>query len=264
VDNIVTEKLICSGVASCAGIDLSVSGSSIGSNVRCTSGRSCRSATLVAPEYIKCDALNSCAAASLVTETANCFGLQGCSRATIVSETAYCRGSEACVQSTINAALVWGFGNKAMQNAKIETSEVDGTEITIIMQGYEAGDGAEIHCRDGYKCTLNCYGNSCAGLQFYAYDGSEVNLLCNAYPCTCDDDNMHGLTACPDFPIGIPTLDVLKNEILSVKDDVKYSTIWKTIPTAVYGVLLFGISLCVMLIYSFHIKGNRKEYQIIV
>merc|ERR1712048_438434 len=108
-----------------------------------------------------------------------------------------------------------------------------------------------------------CNGNACAGLQFYAYEGSEVDLWCYYDRCTCDDENMShsGRIACPEFPNGIPTLDVVKNEILNVKDDVKYDAIWKTMPTVLYGVLLVGISLCVMLIYSFYIKRNQKEYQ---
>jgi len=258
---IADSSLYCYGSFSCYGIDLSGSLMSIGQAVICSSDRSCLDAVLVVPNYANCLGPSSCKGTTIETEDVSCDSEYACSASTMtVGDKLTCYGPLSCHAATIRAPDIRAMGYKALQDASIDTDGLD-TNVTVYAHGYMAGDGAEIHCRDGYKCEVDCLGNGCAGMDVYCHEGSECVLTCNwGNECACDDsDNID----CPDFPIGTTTLDVVKNEILSVKDDVTYGAIWKTTPTVVYGVLLFGFSLFLMLIYSFCIKRSQKEYQII-
>merc|ERR1712032_1227166 len=121
-----------------------------------------------------------------------------------------------------------------MQGTLIETEGL--TEIEVDLIGEKSGEGAEIHCRAGVTCTVDCMGNACANLDYYCYDGSDCILLCNGEECACDDetDNID----CPNMLEGDTTMNVITNEVLSVNDGIKYENVMLKLTPSIYGVLV--------------------------
>ena len=58
--------------------------------------------------------------------------------------------------------------------------------MTVALSGFKSGYKAEVHCRPGSTCYVDCAGNACQQLQLRCYDGAD----CHVTPDECAPDGI--------------------------------------------------------------------------
>eukprot|EP01083_Nonionella_stella_P086199 239297_1 len=113
--------------------------------------------------YVQCYGAYSCfGIETIIISTAlACHGYHSCSNSNISTERIYCRGDKSCsyvqISNTSNTSDVRGEGAFSLYNAEIYSSR----DLTVTLDGYQAGFQGTIICRAGDSCTVNCNGNGC-------------------------------------------------------------------------------------------------------
>eukprot|EP01083_Nonionella_stella_P086198 239296_1 len=108
--------------------------------------------------YVQCYGAYSCfGIETIIISTAlACHGYHSCSNSNISTERIYCRGDKSCsyvqISNTSNTSDVRGEGAFSLYNAEIYSSR----DLTVTLDGYQAGFQGTIICRAGDSCTVNC------------------------------------------------------------------------------------------------------------
>jgi len=243
---IANESVICSGYQSCYKIrDITSLDSSIkcighescrngdltavNGDISCSGYRSCfkskaETSSLSCLGFKSCQQMNHAG----VLSTAFCDGTKGCAQSTVVAENIYCRGKLSCEKmksleiantaygygykslynAPIEARVINAYGYKSIEQADIDTGNLQNTDIIINAFGFDAAmpgrtakQRTTILCRDTTKCTLNCKGNGCNGIELTCLYGS----YCNVQPYDCQANHIDGSyskqewVSCPKF-----------------------------------------------------------------
>ena len=132
---------------------------------------------------IFCQAEKACTNAILESEnTTWCTSKASCHDATITALTVHARGSFGAYEAIISAANVIGAGFFSFRKAQIDSEGIELMQVT--MSGFKSGYKADVYCRPGSRCYVDCTGNACQQLNLKCYDGSE----CHVTPAGCEPD----------------------------------------------------------------------------
>ena len=82
-----------------------------------------------------------------------------------------------------------GNGERALVNANIDSKDAiiwftQTPGMAVNSKGYHSGSGANVYCREGTECTIQCEGTGCYNMNVYCYYGSE----CIIEPPLCGDN----------------------------------------------------------------------------
>ncbi len=118
-----------------------------------------------------------------------------------------------CTGSSITGTIrVWISGEGAVQSSTISAPQVDIVgyytssnslydskqlpEMELNFKGTLSGYGAQVHCRSGASCKINCELNGCQGLTVYYYD--TINqIVMNPNTCKQSSGSNVGCVSCP-------------------------------------------------------------------
>lgn len=175
-----------------------------------------------------------------ILSNAHCDGGKSCAQSTFVAENIYCRGKQSCEKmksleisgvangygyqslsgATMYAKTINAFGYRSIEQANIDTGNLQNTDITINAFGFDASKPGRtraqrttILCRDTTNCTLNCKGNGCNGLEISCLSGSN----CNIQPYDCQINHIDGSYSEQEWvscPVYIESQSVEQDQLL--------------------------------------------------
>eukprot|EP01084_Bolivina_argentea_P318563 552476_1 len=113
-----------------------------------------------------------------------CLDKQECEGQTINLATLYCGGYFACTSATIATQNGYFRGFGAANGAIIKAYN---KQLNAYMLGYKSGENADIICKDGDTCYVECDGKGCLQLKFYCYSGATCKYDCSEDPNACPE-----------------------------------------------------------------------------
>lgn len=174
-----TSKISCMGKDACyqGNVKLLVDDSE--TSIHCTGSGSCSETELVGVPQIHCNGKHSC-------QDAYISAIPGSSDSLTVSVAA----QEGALGATINGVeTINGNGYRALANAVIDSKLHD---MVLHLGGHMAADGAQMICRRGQTCTVNCDGpTACTGLDIRCDMGATCAVvLVHDQGADCSDYTM--------------------------------------------------------------------------
>ena len=135
-----------------------------------------------------CGGFRACAyAPSIISQVSpwlTCNGPLACIYATISIQNGgflTCSGDYACAYAHIMASSkVYVQGSYALNGAIVDTANTPGNNVVVRMHGgFYSGHNATVYCREGITCTINCFGNSCLGMNIICTNCTNLEINCN-------------------------------------------------------------------------------------
>jgi len=185
--------------------------------IECHGNQACIS-TQITANQLDCDGSGACKQSKLnIDKLLTCSEDSACKESIItMNENAeiYALGSNALTYAQITGAtIIHGYGNRALTSSYI--TSVENKDLTIYNYGVSAGIDANIVCKSGSKCTIECESSGCKDLTITCLSGSNCHLI----PDLCETQTHSGSivdeTDCPILIISDTKDDdkILLNEI---------------------------------------------------
>jgi len=167
-------------------------------------------------ESVYCEGEMSCYDSNIEASTIDCSGQESCYEATMeASEEIVFVGGHSGTSSTISAASTYGYGAYSLSFADIDSAGIE--EMYVYLYGYYAGEYADIYCRSGSQCIIECAGNACYETTIYYWSGADVIIE----PVACK----YGAEEATEDGVSCPELDlVAANSTEDLLNDVRFRT----------------------------------------
>jgi len=217
--DISAQRVFCDGSSACSGSSASYD---ISSDLSCSGSSACSGGDHRVEHSVTCDGNLGCQDLTLQsTGTLSCLGFQGChnSEFSDMNEVELFGECAGCDSHFNGVGTIFALGYKSLNNAIIDSLGTDGVVARLELQvyGHEAGNGAEVRCRAGSECLVDCKGTACEGLDYFC----ETGAVCGVEPENCGTDEtsdavIDGVT-CPTMH----NTDSLKSERVQIVSDAR-------------------------------------------
>jgi len=196
-------------------------------NTSCDGYSACHEAHIAAEGDVWCRAEKACNSAVIVSSNSTwCTSKASCHESALSSSASlHCLGSFGCYDAQITSTpSIIGAGFFSLRKA---TMDSDGVAVmTLSLNGFKSGYKAEVHCRPGSKCYVDCDGNACQQLQLKCYDGAD----CHVTPDECVPDGTKKRVKGVHCPIWRQIVVVTPNQlqsrrVLAISDGGVYSDV---------------------------------------
>jgi len=226
------KNVACDGDYGCYSADGFITAAT--GHVSCEGEQSCYDVTgLISAETdITAGGYYSAAMSELNAESVYCEGEMSCYDSNIEASTIDCSGQESCYEAemeandeiifvgghsgtsaTVSATTSFGYGAYSLQFATIDSEDI--SEMYVYLYGYFAGEYADIYCRSGSQCTVECSGNSCYETTIYYWSGADVIIEPVACKYGAEEETEDGVD-CPELVL------MSTNTTSDLQSDVKF------------------------------------------
>jgi len=226
------KNVICDGDYGCYSADGFITAAT--GHVSCEGLQSCYDVTgLISAEFdITAGGYYSAAYSEMNSDNLYCEGELSCYSSNAECSTIDCSGQESCFEAELTASdellLVGGHSGSMAKIAAASTyaygaysasfSDIDSHDIAemyVYLYGYYAGEYADIFCRAGSTCTVECVGMGCWKTIIYYWAGADVVI--EPTECKYGTDNA-GVTdegvACPSLVLVDSTNSTLEDNVM--------------------------------------------------
>jgi len=149
-------------------------------------------------DNLYCEGELSCYEANAECSTIDCSGQESCTSADLTaSDELLLVGGHSGSMAKISAATTYAYGAYSASFSDIDSHDI--AEMYVYLYGYYAGEYADIYCRSGSTCTVECVGMGCWKTIIYYWAGADVVIE----PTECKYGNDNEVTdegvACPSL-----------------------------------------------------------------